>query len=295
MSVCGYPRCTRWPPNWWRTATSIDVDVLRAFVSGYQKRNRYVSARSGDPDHARMALVERLGCCRRRAARARRARAGAGDHRAIGTTGRHQADDYGAGAQNRAAEAFTPPFVVELLRGLRDRPRRWRRHWEQCSSRCTRRWRRPMIRQEAQLEASMQVSIGNAITSMRKLSAWMADFVEHVAPRARAARGRRALRADGLRHARSLSTVGGTARATLSLLGGGGGRRRVRGRPRTSRGAGCRAAAPRGYYLISRGRFELETTCVPAAQARAVCALLSSPGRGLSRPRRDLTVLGVGS
>ena len=34
-------------------------------------------------------------------------------------------------------ESFTPPFVVELLRRLRDRPPSMAPAWRNCSSRCT--------------------------------------------------------------------------------------------------------------------------------------------------------------
>ena len=283
----------------------IDVDVLRTFVSAYQEAQ---PLRIGEiwaiPIMLRMALVERLRVLADDVLRAREDRARA---QAIVARLEQQADTkrgrlWRWRSEIEMPEAFTPPFVVELLRGLRDRPPSMAPAWAQLLEPLhAQGGADAMIRQEAQLEASMQVSIGNAITSMRKLSAldWP-TFVEHVSHL------ERVLREDPAgAYARMDFATRDRYRQSVEQLA----RRSRYSEVEVARRACARADRARhetpdaerrhhvGYYLISRGRFELETDLQYRQRKRERFArfLFRHPAVGYLGLIGMLTVLGVAS
>ena len=189
-------------------------------------------------------------------------------------------------------EPFTPPFVVELLRRLRDRPPSMAPAWAQLLEPLhAQGGADAMIRQEAQLEASMQVSIGNAITSMRTLSAldWP-TFVEHVSHVERVLRDDPAgayARMDFATRDRYRQSVEQT-RARLTLLGDRG--RAARLRPGAARPA-RRAEPPSGDTTSATtwcraAASSSNRTCGTAHGARAVRAV-RLPASGPWVSRRD--------
>ncbi len=280
--------------------------MLRTFVLAYQESQ---PLRIGEiwaiPIMLRMALVERLCVLADEVLRARMDRVRAQEIVA-------QLEQQAAAKRGRLwrwrseielPESFTPPFVVELLRRLRDRPPSMAPAWAQLLEPLhAQGGADAMIRQEAQLEASMQVSIGNAITSMRTLSAldWP-TFVEHVSHVERVLRDDPAgayARMDFATRDRYRQSVE-QHRARLALLGD-------RSRPARVCATRVRArqdtpAAERrhhvGYYLVSRGRFELESDLRyhPRARERFARFVFRHPALGYLGAIGLLTALGIAS
>ena len=283
----------------------IDVDVLRAFVSAYQETQ---PLRIGEiwaiPIMLRMALVERLCVLADDVWRARqdRARAQAIVARLEQQAATKRGRLWRWRSEIELPEAFTPPFVVELLRGLRDRPPAMAPAWAQLLEPLhAQGGADAMIRQEAQLEASMQVSIGNAISSMRTLSAldWP-TFVEHVSHL------ERVLREDPAgAYARMDFATRDRYRQSVEQLA----RRSRYSEVEVARRACARADRARhempeaerrhhvGYYLISRGRFELETDVRyrPRKRERFARFVFRHPAVGYLGFIGMLTALGVAS
>ncbi len=282
----------------------IDVDVLRAFVGAYQETQ---PLRIGEvwaiPIMLRMALVERLCALGELVLQAR--------------VDRGRAQAVVAGLEQQAArrgrlwrwrsdvdlpESFTPPFVVELLRQLRDRPPSMAPAWAQLLEPLhAQGGADAMIRLEAQLEASTQVSIGNAITSMRMLSAldWP-TFVERVS------HVEQVLRDDPAgayahmdfatrdRYRQSVEQLSRRSRYSELEVA-----RRV-----CDKAAQAKAAEPAaerrhhvGYYLISRGRFALESELQyrPRGRERFARFVFRHPASGYLGLIALLTTLGIAS
>ena len=268
----------------------VDVDVLRTFVLAYQESQ---PLRIGEiwaiPIMLRMALVERLCVLAEEVLpRTHGSRARAGDRRAAGAAGGCQARTPVAMALGgRAARARSRRRLSwSCCGGCAIARRRWRRPGRNCSSRCTAQGGADaMIRQEAQLEASMQVSIGNAITSMRTLSAldWP-TFVEQVSHVERVLRDDPAgayARMDFATRDRYRQSVEQT-RPRLTLLGDRGRAARLRPRgSRTAGRAGRRAPAPRrvlpGVTRPIRARIRPPVSPTRPRAVRAVRLSASGP------------------
>ena len=242
----------------------VDAEVLVAFVTAYQEG---FPLRIGEiwafPIMLRLALIERL---RRLADEVLQAR-----------MDRQRAQQVAAQLELQTArrarwrwrstvdlpEPLSPHFVVELLRRLRDRPLSMTPTWSQLLEPLEAAGGADeMIRREAQIEAAMQVSIGNAVTGMRTLSTldWP-DFVERVSHL------ERVLRTDpaGAYERMDFATRDRYRQSVEQLA-----RRSRFSELEVARCACARAGqaqrempdAPRrhhvGYYLISRGRLDLE-------------------------------------
>ncbi len=269
----------------------VDVDVLRTFVLAYQETH---PLRIGEiwaiPIMLRMALVERLCALADDVLRGRRDRARAQEvvvlleQQAAAKRGRL----WRWRSEIELPESFTPPFVVELLRGLRDRPPSMAPAWAQLLEPLQAQGGADaMIRQEAQLEASMQVSIGNAITSMRMLSAldWP-TFVEHVSHVERVLRDDPAgayARMDFATRDRYRQSVEQLARGSRVLGDRGRQAGLCQSRPRPVRQTGRRAPASRrllpGVAWSIRARVG---SAVCPAQAGAIRPVrLPAPGPGV--------------
>jgi cyclic beta-1,2-glucan synthetase len=244
----------------------IDVEGLRAFVTAYQETE---PLRIGEiwaiAIMLRLALVERLCALADRVLQARVDRASAQamvarlEQQASSRRGRlwRWRDEV------ELPESPTPPFVVELLRQLRDRPPSMAPAWAQLLEPLNAQGGADeMIRLEAQLEATMQVSIGNAITSMRMLSSldWPTFFerVSHV---------ERVLRDDPAgAYAQMDFATRDRYRQSVEQLARRSAHSEVTVARRACEMADQATADPHaewrhhvGYYLISRGRFALET------------------------------------
>ena len=242
----------------------VDADLLVAFVTAYQEGH---PLRIGEiwafPIMLRLALVERL---RELADSVLQARLDRERAHQVASRLEQQAARRGRWPWRSAInlpEPLSPHFVVELLRRLRDRPLSLTPAWSQLVEPLDAAGGADaMIRSEAQLEAGMQVSIGNAVTSMRTLSTldWPA-FVERVSHLERLLRGDPAEA-----YAQMDFATRDRYRQSVEQLS----RRSRYSELEVARRACARAAhasqempeARRrhhvGYYLISRGRLDLE-------------------------------------
>ena len=287
------------------TDNRVDADVLRAFVTAYQESQ---PLRIGEiwavPIMLRLALVERLCALADQVLGARLDRARAQE--VVTQLEQHAAARRGRlwrwRSEIELPESFTPPFVVELLRRLRDRPPSMAPVWAQLHEPLEAQGGADaMIRQEAQMEASLQVSIGNAITGMRTLSAldWPA-FVEHVS------HVERVLREDPAgAYARMDFATRDRYRQSVEQLARGSRYSEVevavRACAQARRARHDRPAAERqhhvGYYLISRGRFALESDLRyrPRKRERFARFVFRHPVLGYLGAVAVLTGLGVAS
>ncbi len=283
----------------------IDVDVLRTFVLAYQESQ---PLRIGEiwaiPIMLRMALVERLCVRAEEVLRARMDRVRAQEivarleQQAAAKRGRL----WRWRSEVELPGVFTPPFVVELLRRLRDRPPSMAPAWAQLLEPLhAQGGADAMIRQEAQMEASMQVSIGNAITSMRTLSAldWP-TFVEHVS------HVERVLRDDPAgAYARMDFATRDRYRQSVEQIARGSRYSEIEvARRACAHAVRARQDAPAaerrhhvGYYLVSRGRFELESDLRyrPHARERFARFVFRHPALGYLSAIGLLTALGIAS
>ena len=237
------PACTRWRPNWSRTATTASTSTC-CVRSCSPTRNpiRCASARSGRSRSCcgwrwssacacwptRSCEPAWIACVRRRSSRKLEQQAAA----KRGRLWRWR-------SEVELPESFTPPFVVELLRRLRDRPPSMAPAWAQLLEPLTRSGRRRRDDPAGGAAGSVDAGVDWQCHHQHAdaVGAGLADLCRARQPRrARAARrsGRR-VRANGLCHARSVSTVGRAARARLALLGD-------RGRPARVRPGGARPA-----------------------------------------------------
>ena len=190
-------------------------------------------------------------------------------------------------------ESFTPPFVVELLRRPARSPAVDGAGLGATARAAARAGRRRRDDPAGGAAGSVDAGVDRQRDHQHAdaVGAGLADLCRARQPRrARAARrpGRR-VRADGLCHARSVSTVGRAARARLTLLGD-------RGRP--ARLCPARLAPGTTRRPPSADTTSATTWCRAAdsssnricgiahAQARAVRAVrLPAPGPGVSRAR----------
>jgi cyclic beta-1,2-glucan synthetase len=250
------------------TAGRIDLGTATDFARAYQSTSELsIGETWAIPIMLRLALVEELRRLADGVVAARRHRETARQWAArIGSA--RTFDDRQIRrllADAREEEGPLPaPFVVELLQWLRDQPLTVAPAWqalhraleEQDDS------AEAMLRREHQREASDQLAIGNVITSMRLVSAidWTA-FFERVSV------VEQLLRADPSghypqmdfptrdRYRHSIEQLAKRARLAETAVT----------RKAIELTAGARAAHPEidrrhhiGFYLISRGRFELE-------------------------------------
>ena len=191
-------------------------------------------------------------------------------------------------ARSRAHKPLPPAFVVELLQWLRDQPSTPATAWQGLHRALEAQGDSPeaMLRREHQREAANQLAIGNIITTMRLVSAsdWPV-FVERVSvverileadPAGAYARMDFPTR-DRYRHSIEQLARGAkksesdVARRAVALA------REVQGSdPQNDR------AHHVGYYLISRGRFRLETDVgyPPTAGERVSRFVFSHPVLG---------------
>ena len=250
------------------TAGRIDLDTVADFARAYQGTAELSMGETwAIPIMLRLALIEELrrladgvAAARRSREKARRwhselANAGGLDNRQIR---RLLAD--GRQEDGRLSAAF----VVELLQWLRDQPLTAARTWQalQRALEAQGDSADEMLRHEHQREASDQLAIGNVITSMRLVSSvdW-ASFFERVSVVERVLRedpsGHYPLMdfptRDRYRH--SVEQLAKSARQRETAVA----------RKAIDLGIAARVADPDhdrrhhvGYYLISRGRFELE-------------------------------------
>ena len=251
-------RSTRWPSSWCATATAgSTASSSTVFLNSYQ---RVAPLTIGElwawPSMLKLALIENL---RRLAdemleARARAWRADAYSRDRRGPRRRRRwpwpAGDRTSRRSSSSCIAFARvrPSTVVAPHGGRGAPRRARTRPPKTA-----------IRSEHQRQAAAQVSVANAITSLRLCSAldWR-EYVESVSLVEQVLQrdpGRR-LRTDGLPQPRSTAPGGRGARGAERRRAGAGraegGRKRPRRRPAT-RIAADRAAHV-GYHLIGRGR-----------------------------------------
>jgi cyclic beta-1,2-glucan synthetase len=250
------------------TAGRIDLETLVDFVTAYQTASELsIGETWAIPIMVRLALVEELRRLADGVAAARRSRDTARHWTAeIAETG--IAGDRAIRrllSEARDAEGRLPsPFVVELLQWLRDQPVSAGPAWHALTTALEEQGdsAEEMLRAGHQREAGVQLAIGNVITSMRLASSidWPA-FFERVSVVERVLRGdpsgHYALMdfptRDRYRHSieqlakRAGQAETGVARQAIEMA------------------AAAQAARPEdersrhvGYYLISRGRFELE-------------------------------------
>ena len=285
------------------TDNRVDAELLTSFVSAYQEGHPLqIGEVWAIPIMLRLALVERL--------------RGLADAVVAARADRLRAQELAARLELQAArrgrwrwksgvelpETLTPAFVVELLRRLRDRPLSVTPAWSQLLE--------PleaaggpdaMIRSEAQIEASMQVSIGNAVSSMRTLSAldWP-TFVERVSHLEQILRGDPAgayARMDFATRDRYRQSVEQLARRSefseVEVA------RRACALAEHARRLGPQAERRHhvGYYLISRGRFDLEADLhyQPRARERVARFVFRHPAIGYLGSIGLLTLLGTAS
>jgi cyclic beta-1,2-glucan synthetase len=250
------------------TAGRIDLDTAADFARAYQGTSELsIGETWAIPIMLRLALVEELRRLADGVATARRDREKARKWAARIATAPTFDDRQIRRLLSDAREEdgrLPAPFVVELLQWLRDQPLTAAPAWqalhraleEQDDS------AEAMLRREHQREASDQLAIGNVITTMRLVSAidWTAFFervsvVEHL------------LRADPSGHYPHMDfPTRDRYRHSIEQLA----KRARRAETAVTRkaielSAAARAAHPEndrrhhvGFYLISRGRFELE-------------------------------------
>jgi cyclic beta-1,2-glucan synthetase len=288
------------------TDNRIDEDALRNFVTAYQDPEPLkIGEIWAIPIMLRLALVERLCTLATSVLQARVDRESA---QAAVARLEAQASASKLGrllrwkSEAELPESLSPAFVVELLRQLRDRPPSLAPSWAQLLEPLDAQGGADaMIRLEAQLEATMQVSIGNAITSMRLLSAldWPTFFerVSHV---------ERALRDDpaGAYAQMDFATRDRYRQSVEQLARRSSHSEFAVARRTCEMAADARAHQPDaerrhhvGYYLISRGRFTLERDLQyrPRLGERLARFVFRHPAAGYLGLIVLLTALGIAS
>jgi cyclic beta-1,2-glucan synthetase len=250
------------------TAGRIDLDTVADFTRAYQTASELsIGETWAIPIMLRLALIEELQRLATGVAAARRSREKARQWAAAtmtaGGEGHPTIHELFAGARDEDGR-LPAAFVVELLQWLRDQPVTSASAWhaltrtleEQDDS------AEEMLRVQHQREASDQLAIGNVITSMRLVSSidWTAFFervsvVEQV------------LRTDPSGHypLMDFPTRDRYRHSIEQIAKRAGHAETMVARKAIEMAAAARVSQPQhdrrqhvGYYLISRGRFELE-------------------------------------
>ncbi len=242
---------------------------MTEFISAYQTVTTLsIGELWAVPIMLRLALIEDLRTLADRVLSARRSRVQARkwERRLAGRPGGEAGVDIDGLLRDEldANNRLSPSFVVELMQWLRDQPSSAASAWQALQRRLEAQGDSPeeMLRLEHQREATEQVAIGNVITSMRLLSSidWTLFFervslVEQILrqdPAGAYARMDFATR-DRYRHSVEQLAKGAgqpepsVARRAVDLAS-----EAQRTGPQTDRRHHV------GYYLISRGRFQLE-------------------------------------
>ena len=288
------------------TAGRIDLETVVDFTTAYQRTSHLTIGETwAIPLMIRLALVEEL---ERQAAGVVSARRDRG--RALAWHGKIESaawnDETIANIldDGRSEDgSLSPAFVVELLQWLRDQPHTAVALW-QALHHALDAQKQPaedMLRFEHQREAASQLAIGNVITSMRLVSSidWTVFFervsvVEQVLRQDPA--GAYALMdfptRDRYRHAvEALAKGSGTSELDVA-------------QGAVGLAADARGDHPQhqrrhhvGYYLISRGRFQLEPQLAytPTVRERVARFTFSHPALGYLGAIGVLTALGVAS
>jgi cyclic beta-1,2-glucan synthetase len=249
------------------TAGRFDLQTLIDFAVAYQ---RVAPLTIGEiwaiPIMLRLALVEEL---RRLAADVVAARRGRDRARTWGLLLGNAREperviDEMLGDEARASGRLTPSFVVELLHWLRDQPSSMAPAWSALQSAVESQGGSPeeMLRAEHQREATDQLAIGNIVTSMRLLSSidWPL-FFERVSLVEQILRGDPANAyaqmdfptRDRYRH--SVEQLARGAKVPEQKVAE---KAVAMARAELEASPGHDRAHHVGYYLISRGRFQLE-------------------------------------
>jgi cyclic beta-1,2-glucan synthetase len=279
----GYPRVYAFAREFVaHTAGRFDEELLRRFADAYQDATPLtIGELWAIPIMLRLALVESLCALATRTLRAKQDRASA---RAFAS----ELLETGSKPAFRRGEQVSLTFLVEVLHSLRDQSvastAAWR--WLQAILETRGQTADEILRAEQQREAIDQLSIANIISTMRALSAldWPV-FVEAVS------RAERILRRD------PVGAYGGMDRATRDRY-----RKSVEQLSRRSRvdelmvaeraiefAETARRERPEserthhvGYFLISRGRFELEQVLrySPTAAERLARLVFRHPAIG---------------
>jgi cyclic beta-1,2-glucan synthetase len=245
-----------------RTAGRFDQELLRRFADAYQE---VTSLSIGElwaiPIMLRLALLENLCGLAVQTLRAKEEREAA---RRFATELLAEPGRSNSKAPIQLAAKASSTFVVEILHSLRDQSVSSTAAWQWLQGRLTARGQSPddLLRSEQQREAVDQLSIANIITTMRVLSAleWpvFVEAVSHV---------ERILRRDPAgayadmdiptrdRYRKSVEQLSKRSKVDESEIA-----ERVVAFAETARREqpGLDRTHHVGYYLISRGRFELE-------------------------------------
>jgi cellobiose phosphorylase len=313
--LAGYPRAYALALDFiGHTDGRIDLESLIRYVGAYQSfRPLTIGELWALPIMLRLGLVEsvRKLADQELATGEERAHADAWVERMLKGTARRSTDvALAVAGLAQADEAWSSAFVVQLLRRLREHDAvvASALHWIQ--ERCAEAGTAPeeLTRLEHLRQASAQVSIGNAITSMRVIAAldWGKFFertseVEHALREdpAGAYAATDASSRDRYRHAiediaaRSDASELAVAQAAVA-----------RAAAARDRGPGPAREAHVGYYLIDRGRLDLErdvghraplgTRVRRALGARATVGYLASIGLGSALAVAALVALARG-
>ncbi|HTV22624.1 MAG TPA: hypothetical protein VMG12_28240, partial [Polyangiaceae bacterium] len=301
----GYPRVYGLCLDYLRhTDGRIDAETLAAFVGAYQSVGRL---RIGElwavPIMLRLGLIQRVGALAASEAGERdRESADAWAERLLASAAHSAQTGALLGELEKTQAPFTASFLVRLLKRLREHDGSLELTREWIAARCSAMDTTPddLARREHLRQAADQVSVGNAVTSMRVISALDWDeFFERTSDVEAALRGDpsgaypccdEATR-DRYRHAvedlarRSGRDELGVARAVLELCRASGG------------GAGAKARSHVGYFLVDAGREELEERIDyrPTLRASVVRWVLAQPATFYFGSLGLLTVLLVGA
>ncbi len=288
------------------SAGRFDLDVLSDFVAAYQgEATLTIGETWAIPIMVRLALVEELGRLVDSVLVSRNARERARGWVSGARDGQAETPDIGALIDSEIARSGRLPtaLVVEVLQWLRDQPSSVAPAWQALEQHVQAQGESldEMLRVEHHREAAEQLAIGNVITSMRTLSAidWTI-FFERVSVVERTLRDDPAgayadmdfPTRDRYRH--SIEQLANRARApelavatTVVELA----RRAKAERPAADREHHV------GYYLISRGRFQLERTLGyrPTWRERGARLIFKRPTVGYLGMLLSVTLAGVGS
>jgi cyclic beta-1,2-glucan synthetase len=282
----GYPRVYGLCLDYLRhTDGRVDMDTLAAFVRAYQSAARLtVGELWAVPIMLRLGLIQRVGALAASEAGERdRENADAWAERLMASAAQPAQTSAVVAELAKERAPFSASFLVRLLKRLREHDGSHELTREWIEAQCAALGTTPdeLARREHLRQAADQVSVGNAVTSMRAVSAldWD-DFFERTSdveallrqdPCGAYARCDKATR-DGYRHAvedlarRSGREELAVAHAALGLC-----------RRQSSDSARLRSHI--GYYLVDAGREELEAQVGyrPSLRTSLVRALLAHP------------------
>ncbi|HVJ26268.1 MAG TPA: hypothetical protein VM493_01960, partial [Vicinamibacterales bacterium] len=287
------------------TAGRIDLDAIVEFAIAYQRTSALsIGETWAVPIMVRLALVEELERLAAGVLEARQYREKARAWHKRLTSGEVTADEVArlVGEGLRPEGSMSAAFVVELLQWLRDQPVSAAGTWQTLHAALEERGDSAdeMLRLEHQREAADQLAIGNVISSMRLVSAvdWTVFFerasvVEPILREdpAGAYPGMDFPTRDRYRHA--IEGLAKRSRQPETVVA-----RRI-----VTEAAAAKLSDPGhdrrhhvGYYLISRGRFELERAIgyPPTPRERISRFLFAHPAFGYLGTIVSLTALAVG-